>query len=59
MCRMLQPGDRVTWRGVNRDYTGEVLKLTPSGYLVRLDLNGKQVLLAEQKEKINRGISPH
>ena len=45
----MKPGDRVRWQGVNRWYTGEVITLTPRGYLVRLDINGKVILLAERQ----------
>lgn len=42
----LQPGNSVKWRGLNRDYTGTVLRLTPRGCLVRLDGSEKHTLLS-------------
>lgn len=43
----MKPGDRVYWRSINGEYTGEVEAITPHGYLVRLDCNGKEILLTE------------
>jgi len=47
----MKPGDRVRWRGVNRDYTGEVITLTPRGTLVRLEGSDKCIILSIPKPK--------
>ena len=42
---MMKPGEKVRWRSLNGDYTGTVESITPRGALVRLDTNGKHILL--------------
>ena len=46
----LHPGDRVSWRGLNRDYTGTVERLTPAGWLVRLDESDKCIIISKPKD---------
>lgn len=40
----LAPGDRVTWRAINRDPSGTVEMVTSRGVLVRVDGGGYVVL---------------
>ena len=40
----MRPGERITWRSVNRDYHGTVEKELDSVILVRMD-NGKQMII--------------
>ena len=55
-------GERVTWRGINRDYTGVVDGFFGAFAVVRVDQSGKAVLLANETIKNNQnektGISP-
>lgn len=41
----MKPGDKVRWLSLNGEYTGTVESITPRGALVRLDTNGKNILL--------------
>lgn len=42
----MQPGDKVSWRGVNRQETGEIASIDERGIIILL-ANGKAVLAAE------------
>lgn len=46
MNEPLTPGARVSWRGLNRDYSGEVVAITPRGALVRLEGGDKCIILS-------------
>jgi len=43
-------GDRVSWRSINRQETGEIEQVLPDGYIIRL-ANGKYVVAAENSLK--------
>lgn len=47
-------GERVTWRGINRDYTGVVEGFFGAFAVVRVDQSGKAVLLANETIKNNQ-----
>ena len=42
----LHPGDQVCWRGLNRYYTGTVMRLTPAGWLVLVDGSEKHIIIS-------------
>lgn len=44
---MRQIGDRVSWNGVSRVFSGEITGFHQTGYVVLLD-NGKCVIVAEE-----------
>ena len=46
MNEPLTPGARVSWRGLNRDYSGEVVAITPRGAVVRLEGSEKCIILS-------------
>lgn len=51
MTEPLTQGALVSWRGLNRDYSGEVVAITPRGALVRLEGSDKCVILSITKPK--------
>lgn len=44
---MRKIGDRVWWRGVSRDFSGEIKGFHKTGYIVSLD-SGKCVIVGEE-----------
>ena len=51
---LYKQGERVTWRGINRDYTGVVDGFFGAFAVVRVEQSGKAVLLANEIIKINQ-----
>ena len=47
----MKPGDRVRWRGLNRDYSGEVIGFRNGFAVVRIDGTAKVVLMGKKEEK--------
>ena len=52
----MKPGDRVRWRGVNRDYSGEIIGFRDPFAIVRID-GSRKVILLENETMFNPNIS--
>lgn len=47
----MQIGQRVSWRSLNLDYTGEVVGFSRGFAVARIDGSGKSVLIGEQENQ--------
>lgn len=52
----MKPGDRVRWRGVNRDYSGEIVGFRGLFAIARID-GSRKVILLENETMFNPNIS--
>lgn len=44
-------GERVSWRGLNREYTGVVESCTGAEWLVRIDGSSKQIIISNNPKR--------